>query len=69
MQASKDAAEEGEVAYPSPSKPPLGAPGGRQGGRGGGQLRAQDLPSAPPLPSEEALAVERERQREPAMRA
>jgi hypothetical protein len=70
VHASKDAEQEGEVAYPSPAKPPLpgSAAGGRRGG-GDGQLRAPDLPSAPPLPSESAQAEARRLDLEPALHA
>jgi hypothetical protein len=68
VHASKDAEQEGEVAYPSPAKPPLPGAGGRRGGDGG-QLRAPDLPSAPPLPSKSAQAEARQRDLEPALHA
>lgn len=64
VHASKAAADEGEVAYPGLSPPPAAA--SKKGGSGGGQLRAEDLPTAPPLPGKQAAS---ERQREPAMRA
>jgi chaperonin cofactor prefoldin len=64
-QATEEAAD-GAVAYPSLAE--AAAKPAKKSGGGGGQLRAEDLPTAPPLPAG-AAAEKEERQRVPAMRA
>ena len=66
-QAPQAEEEEGSVAYPSLAGVAAGKKGAKKsGGNGGGQVRAEDLPSAPPIPST-AAGQQADHERAPAM--